>query len=183
MNASATSRFSRVAGPLLRLAGSLVLGLLLVLPSKVGAQSLDLTVNNVGLSIGDSEEVTGVRLNFRDRNLRRVTGLNATIWTPHNEHGGDVTGIALGLPATGGDNISGIAFGILGVGANETMTGIAFGGLGVGAGRDVIERAEDSVPDQDVISEEFQSADWVREQVVTQQASSWADSVPAPGKT
>jgi len=79
MNASATSRFSRVAGPLLRLAGPLVLGLLLVLPSKVGAQSLDLTVNNVGLSIGDSEEVTGVRLNFRDRNLRRVTGLNATI--------------------------------------------------------------------------------------------------------
>ena len=39
------------------------------------------------------------------------------------------------------------------------------------------------MPDQDVISEEFQSADWVREQVVTQQASSWADSVPAPGKT
>ena len=118
-------------------ASRLLLLALLVVPSLVSAQSLDLMVNGVGLSIGDSEEVTGVRLNFRDGHMRRVTGINATIWMPYNGRGGDVKGLALGLPLTGGDNIEGIGYGILGVGANESITGIAFGGLGAGAGQDV----------------------------------------------
>lgn len=110
----------------------------LLFPFAAKAQnSLDLTINNVGLSIGDSEEVTGLRLNFRDRHMRRVSGINATIWMPYDGHGGDVKGIALGLPLTGGENIEGIAYGILGVGANQSMTGIAFGGLGAGAGKDL----------------------------------------------
>jgi hypothetical protein len=100
-------------------------------------QSLDLTVGGVGLSIGDSEEVTGVRLNFRDRAMKRVNGVNATIWMPYKDFGGDVHGIALGLPVTGVDNLNGIGYGILGIGANRDIEGIAFGGLGAGAGRDV----------------------------------------------
>ena len=110
----------------------------LFFPISSSAQnSLDLMVKGVGLSIGDSEEVTGLRLNFRDRHMRRVTGINATIWMPYDERGGDVKGLALGLPLTGADNIEGIASGILGVGANESLTGIAFGGLGAGAGKDL----------------------------------------------
>lgn len=137
MNASSISLRSQFGGPLARIAGPLVIALMLLLPSRADAQSVDLAVNGVGLSIGDSEEITGVRLNFRDRRMRRVTGINATIWTPYNNRGGDLKGIALGLPATGGDNINGIAYGILGVGANESMSGIAFGGLGAGAGQDL----------------------------------------------
>ena len=38
------------------------------------SRSLDLTVDGVGLSIGDSRRVTGVRLNFRDRDLQEVNG-------------------------------------------------------------------------------------------------------------
>jgi hypothetical protein len=113
---------------------------LLIASSNVSQaqNSLDLTLGGVGLSIGDSKEVTGVRLNYRDRSMKRVTGINATIWMPYKNHGGDVTGIALGLPATGADNIKGIGYGILGVGANEDISGIAIGGLGAGAGRDMV---------------------------------------------
>ena len=113
--------------------------LLFCLAYTTNAQnSLDLTINGVGLSIGDSEEVTGIRLNYRDRAMRRVTGINATIWTPYNNFGGDVHGLALGLPLTGADNLYGVGYGILGVGANKNLEGVAFGGLGAGAGRDVI---------------------------------------------
>ena len=92
-------------------------------PFLASAQnSLDLTINDVGLSIGDSREVTGVRLNYRDSRMRRVTGVNATIWMPYDGRGGDVKGFAIGLPATGADNIEGVAWGILGAGANNDIS-------------------------------------------------------------
>lgn len=116
-----------------------------LLSSAQAQNSVDLTVNGVGLSVGDSESVTGVRLNYRDSRMKRVNGINATIWFPydHNEsnldgfRGGDVHGLALGIPATGVDNLYGMGYGILGVGANKDIKGIAVGGLGAGAGRDV----------------------------------------------
>ena len=121
---------------------------------SVSAQSLDLTVGGYGLSIGDSREVNGVRLNFRDRRLRQVNGINATIWTPPSPARGIINGIALGLPVTGGRRINGLATGLLGAGAEESIRGVLFaplgagageriegiglGGLGIGAGGDVI---------------------------------------------
>ena len=110
----------------------------LLLPCALSAQSLDLTINNTGLSIGDSRFVRGIRLNFRDRNLERVSGINATIWMPDDEaHGGVVQGLALGLPATGARRIEGAGIGVFGVGAEESFTGLGIGGFGIGAGGDV----------------------------------------------
>jgi hypothetical protein len=99
--------------------------------------SVDLTVNDVGISIGDSRRVVGLRLNYRDRYLREVTGVNATIWIPYDESRGDVRGLALGLPATGGRRIDGIALGIVGIGVHDNMRGIAIGGIGTGVGNDM----------------------------------------------
>jgi hypothetical protein len=107
---------------------SLVVFSLLFVAPATGQDSIDLMVDGVGLSIGDSKEVTGLRLNFRDRAMRRVTGINATIWLPYNNHGGDVRGIALGLPSTGADNITGIGSALMAVAANEDAKGIMFGG-------------------------------------------------------
>lgn len=105
--------------------------------SALPAQSLDLMIDNTGLSIGDSRIVRGFRLNFRDRNLERVDGINATIWMPYDDaRGGEVNGIALGVPLTGARRISGLGVGIFGVGAEEEFTGIGVGGFGVGAGGD-----------------------------------------------
>ena len=109
----------------------------LTLPAALPGQSLDLMVNNTGLSIGDSRIVNGIRLNFRDDRMQRVTGINATIWSPYPPAGGDVRGLALGLPLTGARNISGIGLGVLGVGADNDFRGLGLGLFGVGAGGDL----------------------------------------------
>jgi hypothetical protein len=104
----------------------------------VAAQSsLDLTVDGVGISVGDSRRVTGLRLNFRDRYLEKVDGINITLWSPYDDPRGVVRGLALGLPATGAERIDGIAAGIVGVGAAESIRGLAIGGIGLGVGEDL----------------------------------------------
>lgn len=114
-----------------------VLCLALIAPSSASAQSLDLTVDNAGLSIGDSRFIRGVRINFRDRNLRRVEGVNITVWSPYEPALGVVKGLAIGLPVTGARQIDGAGVGIFGVGATDDFSGIGVGGFGLGAGGDL----------------------------------------------
>ena len=118
------------------LAGSALLLCAVPLTAQEQSRSLDLTVNDVGISIGDSRRTVGLRLNYRDRRLEEAIGVNATIWTPY-EANGVVRGIALGLPATGARRVEGLGVGIFGVGAEESLRGISVGGLGVGAGEEV----------------------------------------------
>jgi hypothetical protein len=106
----------------------------LALPFVLEAQVIDLTINNVGLAIGDKPVMTGVRINFRDRELREVTGINATLWSPYAPAKGKVTGLALGLPTTGARDINGAAIAIFGAGVTHAFTGLAVGGLGIGGG-------------------------------------------------
>jgi len=112
--------------------GALTLSLFAALPAS--AQGLDLTIDHKGLAIGDIPRVTGLRLNYRDRRLERVDGVNATIWAPYDSGGnGEVRGLALGVPVTGAARIDGVALGVFGVGARERIRGIGVGALGVGA--------------------------------------------------
>src|SRR5258707_494753 len=106
----------------------------LLFVSAARGQIVDLTVHDVGLAIGDKPSMTGLRINFRDRNLERITGLNATIWSPYEPAGGVVTGLALGLPVTGAGQVHGLLLAPFGGGVSEDLRGIAVGGLGVGAG-------------------------------------------------
>jgi hypothetical protein len=108
--------------------------LFLAFPLSVGAQIIDLTINNTGLAIGDKPRVNGVRINFRDRHLDRVNGVNITVWSPYEPPSGVVSGFAIGLPATGAKTITGVSVGLLGVGAQNTVSGISIGGAGVGSG-------------------------------------------------
>lgn len=117
------------------MAGAFLLGASSLLAQ--GTRSVDLTVNNVGISIGDSRRVTGLRINYRDRDLREVDGINVTLWVPHEESRGDVRGLAIGLPATGARRIDGIAAGIIGIGVHDRMRGLAVGGIGMGVGEDM----------------------------------------------
>lgn len=107
---------------------------LLFAPAVLGAQSLDLTIKNTGLSIGDSRFVRGIRINFRDDRMERVVGINATIWTPYEPARGTVGGLALGLPLTGARSIHGFGIGAFGVAADDDFTGLGIGGVGMGAG-------------------------------------------------
>ena len=101
------------------------------------SHSLDLTVNHVGVSIGDSRRVTGLRINFRDRYLDEMNGVNITMWQPYRDARGEVHGIAVGLPLTGARRIDGLAVGIFGVSADDRIRGISLGGIGMGAGNDI----------------------------------------------
>lgn len=89
------------------------------------------------ISIGNYPRVDGLRLNFRDRRLERVRGINVTIWQPYEPATGEVTGLALGLPMTGAGEVHGLAIGVLGASANGKIRGIALGGVGVGSGEGV----------------------------------------------
>jgi hypothetical protein len=106
-------------------------------PLMAIGQSLDITVNDVGLSIGDSRRVTGLRINYRDRRMEEVNGVNITLWTPYRENRGDVNGLALGIPMTGARRIVGVGAGIFGVAAMESLHGLGLGGIGLGAGKDI----------------------------------------------
>jgi len=108
--------------------------LLSTAPSLLHAQRDDQSRVRHGIAIGDVPRVKGVRLNFRDRHLERVDGVNVTIWTPHDPMRGDVHGIALGLPATGAGNIEGAAIGIFGAGATGRIDGLGLGLAGLGSG-------------------------------------------------
>ena len=114
--------------------------------------SLDLTVHDVGIGIGNSKHIDGLRLNFRDVAPFTVHGVNATVWSPSDRGAGDVTGLALGIPVTGAGTLrglglgfglavskefDGVGVGILGLGSGGPLRGIFAGGLGVATSGDI----------------------------------------------
>lgn len=125
----------------------------LALPDPGLAQDhgIKLTAGDFGLGIGDVRRLDGLRLNFRDRDLELVRGINVTIWAPYEDAEGVVKGLALGLPMTGAGELHGVALGAgiavehgfsgigfapIGIGAGGTLRGIAIGGVGAGTGGD-----------------------------------------------
>ena len=111
--------------------------LALAVPCVILGQSLDIPSKKWGLSFGNSQEFSGLRFNFRDGGVRRVTGVNITLWQPRKDNQEAVIeGISLGL-IPGGAHLRGIQFGLLGVAAEKSGSGINLGGLGLGAGEDL----------------------------------------------
>jgi hypothetical protein len=95
------------------------------------APSIDLTVNDIGLSVGDSRRTVGFRLNYKDRQMEQVTGLNLTVFGSRTS--GTVDGIAIGVPSTSARRITGVGASVLALGARERLTGVMAGGLWVHA--------------------------------------------------
>lgn len=112
----------------------LLCSFLLLVAGSAFPQSLELTIKNYGLSVGNSEKVNGIRINFRDHRRVEVNGINMTVWSARDNIRGYVNGLALGLPMTSGENLRGIATGIFGVGAQGSIKGVAVAPIGVGAG-------------------------------------------------
>lgn len=114
------------------------------------SQGVKLAVGDVGLGIGPVPRLDGLRINFRDDDrLVRVRGVNITVWSPEDEIRGDVSGLALGLPLTGADDLTGVAVaggvavmgeftGIglapIGMGSGDGLSGIVLAGIGAGTG-------------------------------------------------
>lgn len=110
---------------------SLVLALV-IHPTDTRAE-LNLTVENVGLSLGNSPRVIGIRVNAVDSDVQRVDGLNLTLWNPRPSPRADFNGLAIGVIGPKARRLHGIAAGGIGATATDRILGLAFGGFGVGA--------------------------------------------------
>lgn len=116
------------------------LSLLLVLLSVCSyGQGVGIPSKKAGLGFGNLAEFTGLRLNFRDKGVERINGVNVTVWNGRDEdQTGSVNGVYVGLPiAYSAERANGIGVGLFGVGARDKLNGVNIAGLGVGAGGDV----------------------------------------------
>ncbi|KPK59220.1 MAG: hypothetical protein AMS21_10115, partial [Gemmatimonas sp. SG8_38_2] len=92
---------------------------------------LNLTVGCSGLSIGNSESVNGLRINWSDSRLGVINGVNSTLWKPKRQGRDDwlspprgtVNGLAVGLfPAA--DYLNGISLGLAAVVSGRRPAGL-----------------------------------------------------------
>lgn len=113
---------------------ALALAVLISANAALFGGSVDFPAKTWGLSFGNSPEFTGLRFNFRDNKVVRVTGVNITFWQPGKDNKDSVVhGVSLGI-VPGAGELRGIQLGLLGVAANKSADGISIGGLGVAAG-------------------------------------------------
>jgi len=98
--------------------------------------AINLGVHHTGLSLGNSSRWNGLRINFSDRAVREVNGINVTLWKPGRNRFGVYRGISVGL-APYGASFTGITLGIAGAVAERSMTGLNVGGLGLVANGDL----------------------------------------------
>ncbi len=103
--------------------------------SLSNGKALNFPTKKYGVSIGNSYDFTGVRINFADKNVKRITGLNVTFWIKKFENqNAIVNAISIGvLPVAG--KMQPINIGLLGVGtAKQNLNGISIGGFIIGSG-------------------------------------------------
>jgi len=113
---------------------------LLFLFTGAFSQGVGIPSKHAGLGFGNLSKFTGIRFNFKDKNVEKITGINTTLWQPKNDDvaTGTVNGISLGLPIAGGhENQNGVSVGVFGVAASDNLRGFNVGGLGAGAGKSV----------------------------------------------
>jgi len=115
--------------------------------------SLDFPASTWGISLGNSSVFTGLRINYRDSQVRSIKGINITLWRPDTTNsdaviqgvsigmlpgGGNLFGLQLGFLGIAADHkVAGLSFALLGVGSGNNVTGITAGGLGLGCGKDL----------------------------------------------
>ena len=99
-------------------------------------KSINLGYENYGISFGNSEYHSGIRLNFSDCGIKEINGINITLWEPKKNPGSVINGMAFGL-APLASRIYGINIGIAASITERSMYGINFGGLALVSGGDI----------------------------------------------
>ncbi len=98
---------------------------------RPGYHALNLGVDGVGLSIGNSRRWTGLRINFRDNAVERVNGFNFTIWDAKHNETMEMRGLAFGIAGPVGGRFTGATIGVVGAVAEQGFRGLTLAGLGV----------------------------------------------------
>ena len=98
--------------------------------------SLNFPTKKYGISIGNSHDFTGIRINFADKNVNKINGLNVTFWTKRSNQNVIVNGISAGVLPTAG-TMQPISLGLLGVGTAKNLNGLSVGGFVIGSGGNI----------------------------------------------
>jgi hypothetical protein len=98
-------------------------------------KSINFPTKKYGISIGNSYEFTGIRINFADENVKIINGLNVTFWLKRNENKyAVVNGISAGVIPIAG-KMGPVNLGLLGTGTTaNNLYGLTLGGFFVGSG-------------------------------------------------
>ncbi len=109
-------------------------------------KALNIPFKKYGLSFGNSYEFNGIRINFADKNVRRINGLNVTFWIYKTQkfeewlneanYNSVINGISIGtMPVAG--SMQPINLGILGSLTSSDMNGLSVGGIALASGRSI----------------------------------------------
>src|SRR5216683_1598250 len=92
--------------------------ILLVFTSLISySQGVGIPCKKGGIGFGNLPAFSGIRFNFIDKHVEKISGINVTMWQAKGEDDqtGTVNGISIGLPlAIGTENKNGIGLGIFG---------------------------------------------------------------------
>lgn len=92
-------------------------------------KALNIPFKKYGISIGNSYEFNGIRVNLADQNVRKVNGINITGWFKKAQNqNAIVNGISFGVMPTAG-TLQPINIGIISVGASKYSNGLSISGL------------------------------------------------------
>jgi hypothetical protein len=99
--------------------------------------ALNLPFRKYGISIGNSYEFNGLRINFSDKKVQKINGLNFSIWTRFKrDYNNDqvVNGISAGVLTTA-KRMQAVNLFLIGALSFQSLNGISFGGIGLGSGK------------------------------------------------
>lgn len=110
----------------------------------LGGKAFNFPFKKYGISIGNSSEFNGVRINYADKNVKKINGLNVTFWFKKVAEYRDVSrrfqlaeapnksaivnGVAAGIIPVAG-TMQPFNVGLFGLFANNNLNGISLGGL------------------------------------------------------
>jgi|WetSurSiteA1Bulk_404760.scaffolds.fasta_scaffold00802_8 hypothetical protein len=95
-------------------------------------KALSLPFRKYGISIGNSYEFNGIRINFADKNVRKINGLNITLWLKmFQNQNAIVNGISFGVMPTAGI-MQPVNIGLVGLGTANRSNGLTLAGLMIG---------------------------------------------------
>jgi len=100
--------------------------LIIIASSKLAfSQGVLLGFSEMGLSIGNSGQNTGLRINWSDDGIKDINGVNITLWNPGNNSNSTIKGLAIGLVAPDAYEIRGLTIGGWGINAYK-VKGLSF---------------------------------------------------------
>jgi hypothetical protein len=107
-------------------------------------RALGIPSKKFGISIGNSLEFTGVRINFADRDVRQINGINLTFWADNYKswlrenqyYKSVINGFSVGVMTTAG-TMRGVNTGLIRVATSKNQSGLSAGVLNVFANGEI----------------------------------------------